>query len=221
MAEEKKIDPRTVLLKRVRLSFADGLVEKKSVPGVKDSRPRHGFNLIIESEGDDEKAKQFAEANKTKCLSAIEAACHKEWGKPDKWKQIQEDSPKRVTFRKGERFKNDDGKVYPGYAGNFVISTCGPKAGQYRPKMFDRHRIELDPRDPKYLEQIEEICYSGSYVDAFVSFYGGDDGGAGVFSSVEAIRSHQEGAATGGGGIAVKADMFDAFDDEDGDDALG
>ena len=212
-SDEKKSDPRTVQLKRVRLSWADGLVEKKAAKG--SDKLRHSVNLVIEFVGDDEKAKANAAENKTKCLTAIEAACDKQWGKPDKWKLIQEDNPKRISARAGERFKNDEGKVYPGYEGNFVVAAAGPGAGKGRPNMFDRHRVKLEASDPNFLNRIAEICYSGTYCDAFVSFYGGDEGGAGVFCSVEGIRSHQEGAHTGGGGITVKADMFDAFDDED------
>lgn len=215
MPEEKKIDPRTVQLKRVRLSFAEGLVEKKKATD--DSEPKHSVNILIECVGDDEKAKAAADSNKQKCLAGIQAACDQNWGKPDRWKTIQEDNPKRVAFRKGERFRNEDGKIYPGYEGNCVISAAGPRAGQYRPKMFDRHRVELVANDPGFLKQIEEICYSGVYCDVVASFYAGDKGGAGVFCSIDAIRSHQEGTRTGGGGINVTSDMFDAFDDEDDD----
>ncbi len=212
MADDKKSDPRTVQLKRLRLSFAEGLIEKKAA--TEDSEPKHSTNLVIECVGTDDLAVKFAEENKGKCLAAIKAACDHTWGKPDRWKNIQEDNPKRIAFRKGERFRNDDGQVYKGYEGNFVIAASGPRAGQLRPKMFDRHRVQLDASDPKFLERIAQICYSGCYVDAFVSFYGGDKGGAGVFASIEAIRSHQEGESTGGGGITVTKDMFDAFDDE-------
>lgn len=213
MAEEKKVDPRTVQLKRVRLSFADGLVEKKQA--TEDSTPKHSCNLVIEFDGPDEKARERAPENKAKCLPAIEAACDQQWGKKDRWKQIQEDSPKRIAFRKGERFKNDDGEVYKGYAGNFVISAAGPAAGKHRPKLFDRHRNELEASDPKFIENIERIFYSGVYADVWVSFYAGDKGGAGVFASIEAIRSWQEGEATAGGGMKVTRDMWDEAEDED------
>ena len=122
MAEQKKIDPRTVQLRRVRLSFADGLVEQTA--SVEGGRLRFNANLLIECVGNDEKAVAHSADNKAKCLGAIEVACEQQWGKRDKWKSIQEDAPKRLAFRKGERFKKDD-EVFKGYAGNFALSAAG------------------------------------------------------------------------------------------------
>jgi hypothetical protein len=47
-----------------------------------------------------------------------------------------------------------------------------------------------------------------------VSFFGTDKGGKGLFCSVEAIRSRQEGERLGGGPRA-SADDFDDLDDDD------
>jgi hypothetical protein len=47
-----------------------------------------------------------------------------------------------------------------------------------------------------------------------ISFYGTDEGGRGVFASIEAIRSRQEGERLGGGPRA-SADDFDDLDDDD------
>ena len=232
MAEEKKKDPRTQTFKRVRLAFADGLVEQSTPKGVDDATPKFNTQLLIEVVGDDEKATANARNNQQAALLGIEAACDQQWGKKDRWKSIQEDAPKRIAFRKGERFKNDDGEVYKGYAGNFVISAAGPGAGKRRPKLFDRHRQEVTGDEDKVKGLFQKIAYSGCYVDAIVSFYGGEKGGAGVFASIDAIRSHEEGTPTGGGGYQASSDDFDAFDDEgsvpgstgggsDADDLLG
>jgi hypothetical protein len=214
MAEAPKKDPRTVTFKRVRLAFADGLVEQTTPKGVDDAQPKFNAQLLIECVGDDAKARAEAEGNKARALGGIEAACDQQWGKKDRWKTIQEDSPKRIAFRKGERFKNDDGEVYLGYAGNFVVSAAGPGAGKRRPKLFDRHRQEVTGDEAKLKEKFAQLAYSGCYADAIVSFYGGDKGGVGVFASIDAIRSWEEGARTGGGGYVASADDFDAADDE-------
>lgn len=198
---EKKRDPRTVTLKRVRLSFTDQLKDKKAT--VADGTPKHSCNLLLETD-----QPEF-EANKAKVVAAIEAACEVEWKKPEKYKEIAEDTPKRVCFRKGERFKNQEsGEVYKGYANNWAISGGTPGAGQRRPKLMDRRKRDVEEKD------ILEVMYGGSYADAIVSFYGTDKGGNGVFCTIEAIRSHQEGERMGGG-IQVSADDFDDMDDGD------
>lgn len=216
--DKKKDDGRTVLLKGIRLSFTESLKDKKRTSDESD-KESHGCNLILEGD-----SKHFEE-NKAKVMSAIRAACDVQWGKMDKWKDIQEEAPKRICFRKGERFKNQDGEVYQGYAGNFAITAKGPSAGQKRPKLLDRRKRVLDSqfnaskdagRGTFTYDDIEEIFYSGSYADAFVSFYGTDKGSAGVFASIELIRSHQEGERIGGG-ANVDEDLLDDIDEPETD----
>jgi hypothetical protein len=66
---------------------------------------------------------------------------------------------------------------------------------------------------PVAVDDINDVFYNGSYVDVVISFYGTDKGGNGIFSSIEAIRSWQEGDRMGGG-IQVDDDDFDDLDDE-------
>lgn len=203
MATDDKKDPRRVTLKRVRLSFADSLYEKKAT--VEDGEPKHNCNFILETAG-----KEF-EANKTKVLSAIRAACEEAFkGNADAWKAIAEDAPKRVCFRKGEKFKNKEGEPYQGYAGNYALSAAGPRGGKNRPVLWDRHKRPVAEQD------ILDVCYSGSYCDAIVSFFGTDKGGRGIFASIELIRSHQEGDRIGGSNFSAE-DYKDELDDLDGD----
>lgn len=198
---KKPADPRTVMLKRVRLSFTDSLLTKKAT--VADGTPKHSSNIILETEG-----KDFAE-NRAKVIAAIEAACELQWKKADKYKEIAEDAPKRVCFRKGERFKNQEsGEVYKGYTGNWAISGGTPGGGQRRPKLMDRRKRDVEEKD------ILEVMYGGTYADAKVSFYGTEKGGNGVFCTIEAIRSHQEGERMGGG-VTTDPDEFEDMDDGD------
>lgn len=200
MATVQQNDGRTVQLKRVRLSFV-GLKEKKAT--VEDGKPKYSLNLLLESD------QPNTDENKKKIIAAIKAAGEKEFKNPDKHKEISEDNPQRVCFRKGERFKNKEtGEVYKGYAGNFAVSAGTPGGGQKRPKLLDRRRRPVDENE------IDEVMYGGSYADVIVSFYGTKKGGPGIFCTVEAIRSHQEGEAMGGG-ISVSADDFDDMDDGD------
>lgn len=201
---EDRGDGRTVQLKKVRLTFTESLKEARST--VEDGVPKHTCTIILESDS------PSFEENKKKIMSAIEAACEKEWKAKDKWKTIAEDDPKRVAFRKGERFKNRDGQVYGGLEGNYGLAVSGPAGGKKRPKMLDRHKRPVETED------ILDVVYPGTYADVVVSFYGTKKGGNGVFASVEAIRSHQEGERMGGG-VQVDADDFDDLDDADeGDD---
>lgn len=203
-------DPRTVTLKNVRLSFTESLKDKKAT--VENGTPKHSCNLIIIKDGgDDPLLKQAAadyEKNHAAIVGAVKAACDEQWAKPDKWKEIAEDDPKRLCYRKGERFKNREGEVYAGYAGNWAISAGGPKGGKERPLLLDRRK------NPVPEDEILDVMAGGYLADAIVSFYGTDKGGAGVFCSIEAIRSREEGEKMGGGPRA-SADDFDDLEDDD------
>lgn len=204
-------DPRTVRLKMVRLSFSDSLKVKKAT--VENGTPKHGSNFIIVQTADpadpmSAKAAALFEENKTKIVNAIKAAGLEAFNKEDAWKDIAEDSPKRLCYRRGERFKNNDGEVYKGYTGNWAISASGPKGGEHRPLLLDRYKREVEEND------ILTVMYGGAYCDIVISFFGTEKGGRGIFASVEAIRSRQEGERLGGGPRAT-ADDFDDLDDDD------
>lgn len=202
MATETKGDGRTVQLRGVRLSFTDSLYEKQAT--VENGIPKHSANMILET------GSKFDEANRRLVGEAIRKACEKAFKNPEAWKQIAEDDPKRICYRKGERFKNKEQVVYAGYTGNMAISGGTPGKGQKRPKLLNRHKQPVEE------SAIMDVFYGGTYADVMVSFYGTDKGGRGVFCTIEAIRSHQEGEPMGGG-VHVDADDFD---DIDGDDAF-
>jgi hypothetical protein len=216
--EAKKADPRTVQLKHVRLSFCDSL--KDARPTVKDGVPKHASNFILEADD------PLYEENKAKVVAAIKEACDQEWKNPDAYKAIMEDDPKRLCFRKGERFKNQtSGEVYKGYEGNWAVAGTGPGGNKNprRPKLFDRGRRPLKDQatreqldQNKFFEEkgIPDIFYSGTYGDVILAFYATNEGGRGVFCSIEAVRSHQEGERMAGG-TYVDADMFDELDGDD------
>lgn len=208
MSEQIGADKRTVKLNRVRLSFTDGIKVKSRPKGVDDGKEKHSCNIIIPS--DHPQAGALLKA----CVAAIEESGAQQWGKPDAWKSIQEDNPKRVCFKKGERFKNEDGEIYDGYEGNYAFSATGPKGGDERPKLLDRHKRDVAEAD------ILDVFYSGSYADVIVSFFGTDKGGRGIFAQVNGIRSHQEGDRLAGGGITVTKDMFDDLPDDNAFDDL-
>lgn len=200
---EERGDGRAVQLKRVRLSFTQSLYEKKAT--VKDGVPKYNFNVILETDHP-----KYAE-NKAKIEAALSAASDKEWKDGNRWKRIAENDPKRLCFRKGERFANQEtGQPYNGYAGNFGIAVGCPGKGQKRPaKLIDRHKRAVEEKD------ILDVFYSGSYADVVIEFYGTNEGGAGIFCTASAIRSWQEGENLGGGGVPVDDDDFDDADDDE------
>lgn len=210
MSDDKKTDLRKAVLKKVRLSFTDALVEKKAA--VRDGKESHGNNFIV-----DPNEAKFGAANVKACLAAIEAAEIEAFG-PDGVGKIAKtvDDPKRICFRKGEKFKNQDGEVYTGYEGMIGLATKGPNGGAKRPLLLDRHKRPVDAAD------IEDVFQAGFFCDAIVSFYvitDKDKGGNGLFCTTELIRSHQEGETFGGGSrvsesdIAGLDDLEDNFDD--------
>lgn len=205
---EERGDGRTVQLKRVRLSFTDSLLEKKKTSDDPNAKPKHSLNILLEKD-----SPHYAE-NHAKIMSAIKAAGMKEWKNEDAYISISEDSPKRVCYRDGLKWKNKEGVVYSGYENAKAFSGSGPSGGQKRPKLLDRHKRPVAEAD------ILDVCYGGVYADVIASFFGTDKGSRGIFASVEAIRSHQEGERMGGG-IVVDADDFDDLEEDDAFDSVG
>lgn len=197
---EAQLDPRTVVLKKVRLSFCDSLKDKKKNPTLDDAVPKHSLNTILEA------ALAESETNRKLVMGAIRAACQKEWGDPEFWKVVQEKDPKRVCYKKGERFTNSEGKVYDGYAGNMAIACGTPGGGQKRPILWDRVKREVP------YENIEDVFYAGVYADVQLSFYGTKKGGNGIFCTADLVRSRQEGERIGGG-VVIQKNAFDDLDD--------
>lgn len=226
MADKDK-DPRTVKLKGVRLSFTDALTEKKATSSENPDRKTHHLNIIIETTGPMAK---YAEANKAAVIAALKAAGEAKWKNATAYKDIQEDAPKRVCFRKGDRFKNQEGQIYAGYEGNYAFSCTGPGGGQRRPRLIDRYKRLVLPKgetppastklEIRHIEvgEIDNIFYSGCYADVTVSFYGTDKGSRGIFATIEMIRSHQQGERMAGGYNFDDSDLDDLDDFDDGDD---
>ena len=201
MAIEEKSDGRSVQLKRVRLSFTKRL-KTKGKTSDEATKETHGLNIILDA------SQPTHDANYAKCIAALKEAGKQAFKSENAYKDIAEDAPKRVCFRKGERFKNKEGKVYAGYEGNYGFSANGPSGGEKRPKLLDRRKRVVEEKD------INDVFYGGCYADVVVSFYGTEKGSRGIFATIEAIRSHEEGERMGGG-IDVDADDFDDLEDDD------
>lgn len=210
------VNPRMVTLKKLRASFTDSLEELR--PTVKGGVPKASVNLILESDLPE------TEGNKKLILGALKACGEEHWQKPDMFKIISEDDAKRLSYRKGERFKNSETQeVYRGYEGNMVIAASGPggKKNPRRPVILDRKKTPIwhPERGAENLRKIGSVVYSGCYVDAKVEFYpvsGADNGGNGIFAVVHLIRSREEGERMAGGYAVTESD-YDDFDDLESD----
>ena len=205
-------DDRVVTIKNVRLSFCNGLREKtKSHP---DAKPKHSCSFIL-----DPSVAEHA-ANVKAVRKAIAAAEVKEFGSGKEGiiaKSVQDN--KRIVFRTGDTFTNEDGDVYQGYDadGAYGLGSC---KSDKRPKLFDRAKNPVDPDD------IDDVFQAGQYCDAIVSFYctsKKEQGGRGLFASVQLIRARQTGETFGAGNNATADDLDDLDDDtdSDADDLLG
>lgn len=207
-------DDRVVTIKNVRLSFCNGLREKtKSHP---DAKPKHSTNFIL-----DPVAPEHA-ANLKAVRKAIAAAEVKEFGTGKEGiiaKSVQDN--KRIVFRPGDTFTNEDGETYQGYdvEGAYGLGSC---KSDKRPKLFDRGK------NPVELEDIDDVFQAGQFCDAIVSFYctsKKEQGGRGLFASVQLIRARQTGETFGAGNNATADDLDDLDDLDDGigggDDLLG
>lgn len=197
---------RTILLKRVRLSFADSLQEasvpRKSEPG---TIPTHSANLLIE------KDQPGFEEKKAVVVAAL-AATSREFKRPeDWWSKLLANDPGKLCFKKGTAFANDEtGEVYKGYENALVLVGKGPGGGRKRPILKDRYKRDVEATD------INDVFYNGTYADVQVAFYATDKGGTSrITCSFEVIRSHQQGERMGGGGVGYDDDDFDDMEDDD------
>jgi len=208
---------RIATLKRVRLSFTDSLHTAKAT--VKDGAKKHGCNILIEP------GQPETDANNAAVMKAIRASGEQQWGNEEKFKVIAEDKPDRVAFRKGERFKNQESQeVYKGYEGAMVIPGYGPGGSKSpkRPLLMDRRKKWIwNPHNgAENVDRIPDVFYSGVYADVKVEFYpitGKDNGGDGIFATIQVIRSREEGDRMAGGYNFTEKDMSDFDDLPEGD----
>lgn len=194
-------DAQTIQISNVRLSFPTLREAEASIEG---GKKKFGANFLIDPQTESGKA------NIAACMKAIEAAEIAEFGEVGAIAKRVED-PKRQALRRGEKFKNQEGEVYEGYAGMIGISARADR----RPKLFDRYRKEVP------IENIDDVFVGGYACDAIIRFFcvkGQDKGGAGLFCTIHAIRSRQEGQAFGFVNNTT-GDDFEELPDDNGFDA--
>lgn len=187
--------PDVVVLKNVRCSFPKYFTPEASVPG---GPVKFGGQFIIDPDSADGKA------NIKALNAAIKAVAVKAW--VDKSERIvaalAED---RKCLREGDKATNGEGDVYDGYAGMMYVSASNKK----RPQILNRDKTPLAEEDG--------VIYGGCFVDAVISLYATtkkEQGGNGLFASLEIVRFRKDGDSFGAGKVAVD-DYLDDLDDDD------
>jgi hypothetical protein len=197
MAEAR---PDVVVLQAVRLSFPKLWKAEASTP---DSAPKFSASFLIDPTTDTGKA------NIKKIEAAIKHIKTKTWQeKAEKIYNNIED--KRKAYRDGDSATNAEGDVYSGYEEMMYVSASNRK----RPQILNRDKTPLTEEDG--------VIYGGCYVDAVVSLYAvtkKEQGGNGLFATIEVVRFRKDGEAFGAGAVDAN-DYLDDLDDDDDDDMI-
>lgn len=189
MADDKKADPRNVMLANVRLFFPVLFVPRayKDEPG-KAKKYSAKFGVL----------KTDPQVNAVKAAIVEAAKAQPKWA--GKWEQIlkQLAAENRICMFDG------DIKDTSGYAGNFVVSA----SNEVRPIVLSRARTPLTDQDG--------VLYSGCYVNASISFWAQDNQwGKRINANLRGVQFFQDGEAFVGGGTA-SVDEFQAQADAPG-----
>ena len=191
--------PDVVVLKNVRLGFpklwrADRATES--------SAPKYSAHAIIDP------TTAHGKANLEAIKAAQKHVAVAQWG--EKWQNVVKGLEKnRRSFRDGDAMTNAEGDIYAGYEGmKFVAANRSEKQG--RPDVRDRRKSPTTEEDG--------LVYAGCYVDMVVSFFTvtkREQGGNGLFASLELVRFREHGEAFGGGMSSDEAaDMLDDLEDD-------
>lgn len=191
MAAAKK-DPKLgqVVLEDARLSYPHIW---KPQATVKDGKLKFSANFLMDPDT------AAGKKNIKKLEAAQSAVAKEEWGEKAE-KVIKTIEDKRMCFRDGDKFTNEEGDVYSGYEGVMVATAANER------------KFPIVARDKTPTTEADAVVYAGCYVDAVIRLYtvtGKDKGGNGIFASLEAIRFRRDGEAFG----AAPVDVDDVFDD--------
>lgn len=189
-----------IMLRNVRLSFAQGLFEATSMPGADaTAKPKYNCGLLIPPDHP-----QLAEI-KTKSLKVAQ----------EKWKDKAAALVK--GFEKQDRMALHDGDIkpnYDGFPGNFYLS---PSTGEDKPpflgRTVDGRVVELDVKTAR------KHIYSGCYVDASIELWAQDNQwGQRVNCMLRGITFRKDGDAFGSGSAADSSEFEPVEEGTDAED---
>lgn len=184
-----------VVLQNVRLSFPKLWKAEAAVPG---SPQKYSASFLIDPDTPEGKA------NIKKVEAALKYVGQKTWA--DKAERVMKALESgRKCFLDGESATDAEGDVYSGYEGMMYVKAGNKK----RPQVLNRDKTPLSEEDG--------VIYGGCYVDAVVSFYATtkkEQGGNGMFATLEVVRFRKDGEAFGAAPIDAD-DYLDDIDDEE------
>ena len=186
--------PDVVVLKNVRLSFPKLFTPEASVPG---GPVKFGASFLIDTSSAEGKA------NLKAVEAAISSVAKKAWA--DKAERIVANlAEDRKCLRDGNKATNAEGDVYDGYADMKYVASSNKK----RPQVLNRDKTPLAEEDG--------VIYGGCRVDAVISVYATtrkEQGGNGIFSSLEIVRFRADDESFGAGKVSAD-DYLDDLDDD-------
>lgn len=180
-----------IILRNVRIAFADGVHTPKAFEGTGDKS--YGATFLVEPGSDNDKL----------VWTAIKEACTKTWEKKaDAMLESLKHNTKDFCYYKG------DLKEYDGFAGKMALrAKRQEKKGP--PLVLDRDLSKLTAADGR--------PYSGCYVNAKVQIWAQKDKYVGVRCTLVSVQFVKDGDAFGGGGPATADGFEEVVDEEAGD----
>lgn len=174
-----------ILLKNVRLSFAQGLWEATVIPGADaNAKPKFNCGLIIPA--DHPQYNELIEKQK--------AVAKEKWGAKADGIYAALDKKDRLAVHDGDTKPN-----YDGYPGNFFLSPSA--AENAAPTVIDRDRTPLNKRSGR--------PYSGCYVNASLDIWAQDNAfGQRINAQLRGIQFYADGDSFSAGRPA-DADEFE------------
>jgi hypothetical protein len=225
-AKAEKEEDQTIILKRVRLSFAH-LFEPQKMTDNKTGKVRWSYtvNALIPKKLPDGTTNPVVK----QLQDAMKKALEKTW--PGEKKVIP---PDRRCVRDGEPIDPDTidpdvpgsgerNPLYEGYAGHIFVSANRSVEGPDVPnpvQLLGPRKTAVVNGKPAFprLKKSDGMLYSGCFADVAIRIYGFDGRKLEVpdriNASLEAVKFVEHGEAFG----AKPIDADNAFDEEDGDD---
>jgi hypothetical protein len=179
-----------IMLRNVRLSFAQGLFEASTIPGADaGAKPKYNCGLLLAP--DHPQIKEI----RTKTIAVAR----------EKWAAKADGILKGLE--KQDRLALHDGDVkpnYSGYPGNLFLSpSTTDSTPPFLGRTVDGQVVEMDPKTAA------RSIYSGCYVDASIELWAQDNQyGQRVNAQLRGVMFVRDGDAFGAGG-AAHADEFE------------
>lgn len=186
----------SMLLKNVRLTFAQGLFAATTIPGQDSGKPKFNCGVLL---GPDHPQLQEI---KDKMMAVAK----------EKWKDKA--GAQYKALEKQDKLALHDGDIkpnYDGYPGNFFLSPSAQDNAQ--PSFFDQVRNELS------VSQASKLIYSGCYVNIRIDLWAQDNQyGQRINAGLRGVQFYKDGDAFSAGRPADSNEFEECAEGGDADD---